>query len=579
MSTREELILAYWAQVVYGARNSYEVYRWNEPIGLNGYPALQQHIAEIITTIIDPNIEWVVQATATKEAVSVTAASNPFLLEPSSASGGIVPYVDYAAFTYEDHLYILIFNGDKPDGGTTLGSATIRVDSAQDQTVDVISANDGPDSYAVRNGTIDMGDLEPYDYRVLKVSLSTGGNRRPVANAGLDREVSEGSEWVELDGSGSDDPDSDALSYQWTQVSGPAVALNNSDKSIANFDAPELDEDTELAFLLRVSDGEFADSDSVTIVVQKQPSPSSPPEPDKKEISAKTVPESIIIDGQLDEWTGANSVSFTDDSGRGNRDNSTKAYVLWDDTYLYIAFQVEDTELAATETAGDGKVWLDDAIEVFLDTQNNESPAPDTDDYQFIVGLNGAVYDSKQGNSTWDSTLQSAVKLAGTVNDSENDAGYTIEIAIPWSDIGSKPEVGAMMGIDFAVDDQDSEDGYQYSDWADISPLAQPDKWGKITYQEDQALTPDNSAPVADAGLDGEVSEGTVTLNNPDEIIANFDAPEMDEIDPNPVTPTIASDAVVPIATPEPGTFLLLGVGLIGVIALRRRARKRLSEN
>lgn len=407
----------------------------------------------------------------------------------------------------------------------------------------------------------------------------TPQNIAPIADAGSDREISEGIELVELDGSGSDDPDGDVLSYQWTQVSGPAVTLNNPDRIIANFDVPELDEDTEFVFLLRVSDGEFADSDSVTITVQDQLSAPSPSELESKGISAKTTSESIIIDGQLDEWPGANSVSFTDDSGRGTRDNTAKAYALWDDTYLYIAFQVEDTELAATETAGDGKVWRDDAIELFLDTQNNESSAPDADDYQFIVNLNGAVYDSKQGDSTWNSALQSAVKLAGTLNDSENDAGYTIELAIPWSDVGSKPEVGAMMGIDFAVEDEDSGDGYQYFDWADISPFAQPDKWAKITYLEDQTPTPDNRAPMADAGLDREIPEGVVTPNNPDEIIANFDAPGIDEIDSNPVTPTVPSDAVVPIPTPEPGTLLLLGVGLIGVIALRRRAHKRLSEN
>jgi hypothetical protein len=42
----------------------------------------------------------------------------------------------------------------------------------------------------------------------------------PVANAGLDRNVKAGA-LVQLDGSGSYDPDGDRLSYQWSLVSAP----------------------------------------------------------------------------------------------------------------------------------------------------------------------------------------------------------------------------------------------------------------------------------------------------------------------------------------------------------------------
>ena len=53
------------------------------------------------------------------------------------------------------------------------------------------------------------------------------GNEAPVANAGPDQEVASEAT-VELDGSGSTDPNNDPLTYKWSQLSGPAVTLEGA---------------------------------------------------------------------------------------------------------------------------------------------------------------------------------------------------------------------------------------------------------------------------------------------------------------------------------------------------------------
>jgi len=92
----------------------------------------------------------------------------------------------------------------------------------------------------------------------------------PTANAGADFSVSEGQPTVTLDGNGSHDPDGDALSYSWTQLSGGTpVALLDASTSHPSFTAPYVAVGGEtLTFELTVTaKGQTAaDTVSVTIV-------------------------------------------------------------------------------------------------------------------------------------------------------------------------------------------------------------------------------------------------------------------------------------------------------------------------
>lgn len=92
----------------------------------------------------------------------------------------------------------------------------------------------------------------------------------PVADAGGDQTVLRRTT-VTLDGSASFDPDGSVASYQWTQVSGPAVSLSNASSAIAGFVAPHFPRSTELVFRLTVTDDEgITDSDQATVTVVKR---------------------------------------------------------------------------------------------------------------------------------------------------------------------------------------------------------------------------------------------------------------------------------------------------------------------
>lgn len=103
-------------------------------------------------------------------------------------------------------------------------------------------------------------------------------NQPPIADADGPYSVDEG-KTVELDGTGSSDPDGDIVSYSWSITVDPTgeATLTESDTATPVFNAPLVDNDTNVTVELTVEDDDGAtDNDSATVAVRALPPAPSP---------------------------------------------------------------------------------------------------------------------------------------------------------------------------------------------------------------------------------------------------------------------------------------------------------------
>jgi len=93
-------------------------------------------------------------------------------------------------------------------------------------------------------------------------------NRAPVSNAGSDKSVFPDTT-VRLDGSGSTDPDGDAVTFAWTQTSGPTTVITNAGQAMATVKPAAAGT---YVFMLTVIDALGASStDTVMVTVKANP--------------------------------------------------------------------------------------------------------------------------------------------------------------------------------------------------------------------------------------------------------------------------------------------------------------------
>ncbi len=213
----------------------------------------------------------------------------------------------------------------------------------------------------------------------------------------------------------------------------------------------------------------------------------------------------ITIDGRLDEpsWLAApRSTPFVDIVTGEPAWFDTRVALLWNDQYLYFGFAAEETDVWATLTERDSKIYEDNDVEVFIGAKDayyefeinalntiyevfwiwkdalvpgsiyygKPEWNPKTHRVMTLSGVGGHVHPrgERWGFLDWDFPgLRHAVHIDGTLNSrTHTDKGWTVELAFPWKGLewladgrSLPPKDGDVWRIDCSRFQQFSKDG------------------------------------------------------------------------------------------------------------------------
>jgi hypothetical protein len=153
-----------------------------------------------------------------------------------------------------------------------------------------------------------------------------------------------------------------------------------------------------------------------------------------------------VLDGVLDDpcWDAAPLVSgFTLYDKPVEVEVQTAVRVTYDDASLYFGVACAEPlsqKLAPVKAPRDTHaIFGGEAVEVFVDPKHDH-----TGYFQFAVSDGSGLWDSRGSDPTWNGAVQTAAAVG--------DGQWSVELAVPWADLGVTPQPGAVVGFNVCRD-------------------------------------------------------------------------------------------------------------------------------
>lgn len=418
-----------------------------------------------------------------KDQISSTTASLP--RTPATTVGNSVDAIQYSAGLNSSHskMGILIGNYDMTNAhsvtinlGTTASGSITGKRMLQNMAINTPIPSITPFGSGQSSITLNMAAGEA-DFLEVPITSTPGTTFPSSGSITLTHDAGQTVDWATAN-AGETKPAGTNITYAY-QSSIDNTSWSNPTSDITSLANSRYIKVT--ATLSTTNNTVTPSLDKLTVAYDALSSPPITPS-----ISIPAASATHTVDGNLNEadWnlnTNSSKTVF------GTSNNTVTYGVLWDNNNLYVGMKVLDNSLKNDSGAN---VWDDDSVEVYVDPTNAGGATYTPNDRQFIKGWN---------NSTIFGTNTTGVQHAWAAI----SGGYTIEIAIPWSNLGVTPSTNMTIGLDVGNNDDDNG-GTRDAQvmWAGtFSNYVDPSGWGKATLTGSPA-----SAKTGDLNSDGNVN-------------------------------------------------------------------------
>jgi hypothetical protein len=170
-----------------------------------------------------------------------------------------------------------------------------------------------------------------------------------------------------------------------------------------------------------------------------------------KQYVVKKTSSPPVIDGKLEDavWKQASTALLVNSFDGQPARVKTTVRLAYDDAFLYAAFDCEDRDVWGTFRQKDDAIYTEDAVELFIDADGDGKTYNELQVSPHNVNFDASFVARRSDLDTakkWESGMQSAVKVNGTLDDDKVDQGFSVEMRIPIQNLNAVPNVPPKAG-------------------------------------------------------------------------------------------------------------------------------------
>jgi hypothetical protein len=181
--------------------------------------------------------------------------------------------------------------------------------------------------------------------------------------------------------------------------------------------------------------------------------------PNGQPVTADFLATPPTIDGDLSDWSGniysANQIVFGASSWTGGPDCSATYSVGWDSANLYLAIRVTDDKFV--QVSSGRLMYKGDGAEILFDSDlagDFTTRRLSADDFQ--IGMSPGNFGSLPPSAyRWFPVSQESALTSAEVKAVKTDAGYNLEVRLPWAVFGISPVSNRHFGFALSISDDD----------------------------------------------------------------------------------------------------------------------------